>query len=174
MEQNHENKSTPVDSKAHLDFLTSIVLLLVCAGAIVTSLGYWKKLGGNFYASPGFMPVIICSALSFMAILLLLRSLKNSSVQQRVQQLGTAFGRTVRSSNVHRGAVGILVFAVYVFVLLGKLPFWLASLITLFAVLMFLQFDKKLLTAVKLLLIAGLSIAAIILLFQFAFSVPMP
>ncbi len=174
MEQQNQAKTGSAGDKAHLDFLTSVVLLVVSISAAITSLGYWREIGGKFYASPGFMPIIICSALAFMALLMMVGSLKNSSVKERVAQLAAAFGRTVKSPVVHQAAIGIFIFAVYVFLLLGKIPFGPASFIGLFATMLFLKFEKKLRTILKLLLISALSIASIILLFQIVFSVPMP
>lgn len=174
MEDKNEIKTDEVKNKAQLDFITSVVLLVVCVCAIIASIGYWRGVGGKFFASPGFMPIIISGALSLMAVMLMVSSLKDSSVKERVRQLCASFIATVRSRNVHRAAVGIAMFAVYVFAMLGRMPFWLASFITLFALLMFLLFDKKLKTAIKLLLVSSLSVAGIILLFQVAFSVPMP
>lgn len=171
MEQPNKSNSNP---QAHLDFITGAVLFLICLWASVASIGYWKKMGGRFYASPGFMPILICSALGIMSLILMARSLKNSSFQERTGQLTRAFRQTLSSKTVHRATIGIGMFAVYVFGMLGKMPFWAASLLTLFAVLMFLRFDKTLLTACKLFLISALSIGGIILLFQVAFSVPMP
>jgi uncharacterized protein (DUF486 family) len=58
--------------------------------------------------------------------------------------------------------------------MLGKMPFWLASFLALSAVLIFVRFDKTLKTVLKMLLIAALCVAGIVLLFQYAFNVPMP
>ena len=67
-------------------------------------------------------------------------------------------------------------FALYIYVLLGKLPFWLASVLILFATLLYSYFDRKNLPKVllKSTLISVLAVAGIVALFQYAFSVPMP
>ena len=59
---------------------------------------------------------------------------------------------------------------------LGKLPFWLASVLILFATLLYSYFDRKNLPKVllKSTLISVLAVAGIVALFQYAFSVPMP
>ena len=67
MSEEKKHVEMPPD-REHLDFLTSIILFIVCAVAIILSIGYWKKLGGEFYASPGFMPTIISGALLVMAV----------------------------------------------------------------------------------------------------------
>lgn len=160
--------------KEHLDFLTSIILFIISVSAIVISIGYWKRSGEVFYASPGFMPVIIASCLVLMSVILFTQSLRGSSVSERCAQLAMAIPAGLRSHKVWRAAGGLAVFAVYIFLLLGRLPFWLASFLVLAATLLYLNGKKELRTILKLLLIAAGSIAAIVLLFQVAFSVPMP
>lgn len=162
--------------REHLDFLTAIILLIVSVAAIILSLGYWRDLGGEFYASPGFMPTIIAAFLIVMAVTLLLQSVKGSSVAERCRQLGAALPRTLRSRTFWRAVIGLAIFAVYIFGMLGRLPFWLASFLVLFAILLYLNLEGKvqLKPVLKLLLIAVLSVAGIVLLFQVAFSVPMP
>ncbi len=160
--------------RAHLDFITSIILILVSVGVIITSIGYWKRQRVTFYESAGFMPVLIASGLLIMALRLLKESLAYDNVQNFVKRLGIAFGQTVRSNTVHRAIVGLAIFAVYVFVLLGRMPFWLASFLPLAAVLVFVRYDGTLKTALKMVLIAALCVAGIVGLFQFAFAVPMP
>lgn len=162
--------------REHLDFLTAIILLIVSVAAIILSLGYWRDLGGEFYASPGFMPTIIAAFLIVMAVTLLLQSVKGSSVAERCRQLGAALPRTLHSRTFWRAVIGLAIFAVYIFGMLGRLPFWLASFLVLFAILLYLNLEGKvqLKPVLKLLLIAVLSVAGIVLLFQVAFSVPMP
>ena len=67
-----------------------------------------------------------------------------------------------------------MIFWIYIFVMLGKLPFWLATFITLSALLLFINWEKSFKKIVKLLLISAASTFAIILVFQIIFKVPMP
>lgn len=159
---------------AHHDFLTSLILIAVSIYVIITSLGYWQKQKVVFYESAGFVPILITSGLLLMAIQLLRQSLKQDSVKNYIVRLKKGALETVRSNTVHRAMVGLGLFWVYVFVLLGKMPFWLASFLTLAAVLIFVRFDKKWQTSLKMIVIAALCVAGIVGLFQFAFSVPMP
>lgn len=173
MSEQKKRVEMPPD-REHLDFLTSIILFAVSVAAIILSLGYWRDLGGEFYASPGFMPTIIAAFLLVMAAILFSNSLKGSCVSERLSQLGAALPRTLHSRTFWRAVVGLAIFAVYIFVLLGRLPFWLASLIVLLAILFYLNRPKGMKSIVTLALIGVLSVAGIILLFQVAFSVPMP
>lgn len=163
------------DSKrAHLDFLTALVLMGIAVAVIITSVGYWQRQRLPFYESAGFMPVLISVGLFIMAVRLLRESMTHDSVRNFLQRLKASLGQTLRSNTVHRALVGLAIFAVYVFGLLGRMPFWLASFLPLSAVLVFVRYDGTLKTALKMIAIAALCVAGIVGLFQFAFAVPMP
>ena len=163
------------DSKiAHLDFLTALVLIVIAITVIITSIGYWQRQRLPFYESAGFMPVLIAGGLLVMAARLLKESLKHDNTRNFLLRLKKSTGLTLRSNRVHRSLFGLLVFGVYVFFLLGRMTFWLSSFLALAVVLVFVRFDGKWQTALKMLLIAALCVAGIVGLFQYAFSVPMP
>lgn len=161
-------------ARAHLDFLTSIILIIISIAVIITSIGYWQRQKVTFYESAGFMPVLIAGGLLIMSLRLLREALKQDSVHSFISRLKVSFGQTVRSNTVHRAIIGLIIFGIYVFVLLGRMPFWLASFLPLAAVLVFVRYDGTLKTALKMILIAALCVAGIVGLFQFAFAVPMP
>ena len=96
MSEQKKHVDMPPD-REHLDFLTSILLFAVSVAAIILSFGYWRAVGGEFYASPGFMPTIIAAFLLVMAAILFANSLKGSSVSERLRQLGAALPRTLHS-----------------------------------------------------------------------------
>ena len=162
------------EDRSHLDFLTAIILLVISVATIITSIGYWQKQGRLFYESTGFMPTVIGGALLLMAIMLLKQSLKGVSLGERFAQLKVSFFQTIKSRQVYKAVGGLAIFALYVYVLLGRLPFWLASLITLSVVEVYTHWDGKWKTALRMLLISTLAVAGIVALFQYAFSVPMP
>lgn len=161
-------------ARAHLDFLTSIILIIISIAVIITSIGYWQRQKVTFYESAGFMPVLIAGGLLIMSLRLLREALKQDSAHSFISRLKVSFGQTVRSNTVHRAIIGLIIFGIYVFVLLGRMPFWLASFLPLAAVLVFVRYDGTLKTALKMILIAALCVAGIVGLFQFAFAVPMP
>lgn len=163
------------DSKiAHLDFLTALVLIAVAIAVIITSIGYWQRQRLPFHESAGFMPVLIAGGLLVMALRLLKESLKHDSAGNFLLRLKKSAGLTIHSNRVHRALFGLLIFGVYVFFLLGRMTFWLSSFLALAVVLVFVRFDGKWQTALRMLLIAALCVAGIVGLFQYAFSVPMP
>ena len=67
-----------------------------------------------------------------------------------------------------------MIFAIYVYGLLGRLSFGVASFLVLFATLMYTHPEKNWKTWLKMGVIALCASAGIVLLFQYAFSVPMP
>ena len=109
-----------------------------------------------------------------MCIRLLRESLQSDSTKNMLARIKKGAIASVKSNIVHRSIIGLAIFGVYVFFMLGKMPFWLASFLALSAVLIFVRFDKTLKTVLKMLLIAALCVAGIVLLFQYAFNVPMP
>jgi len=160
--------------KAHLDFLTAVILLAVSVFVAISGVVYWQQQDVVFYESAGFMPFIIAAGLGVMSLGLLKESLKHDSVKSFVKRLNASLVETARSSNVHKALVGLAIFGVYVFFMLGRMEFWLASFLALGAVLVFVRYDGKWQTALKMVVIAALCVAGIVGLFQFTFNVPMP
>jgi hypothetical protein len=154
----------------HLDFISAIVLMVLCVFSSVLALSYYVKSGKEFYASPGFMPMIIGVILFILSVSLLTQSLKGSSAKERFGQAAAALRRGTGSRRFFNSITGLAMFGVYIYVLLRFLPFWLASLILLMAVFIYLKASG----IVKCIIIASLSIGGIVLLFQIAFRVPMP
>jgi hypothetical protein len=154
----------------HLDFITSIVLMILSVATLPVSYGYFQKSRKAFYASPGFMPIIIAAALFLLGLSLMLQSLKDSSVKENLRRLIDAAPRGFRSLRFRNSVIGLGFFGVYIYILLRFLPFWLASLILLFVCFIFLKASGF----VKCVIISGLSVGGIVLIFQIVFRVPMP
>jgi len=154
----------------HLDFITSLVIMALAIYTAVTAYGYYVKSRSAFYASPGFLPTIIAGALFLLAVNLMFKSLNKSSLKELFHRLGEAIPRGLKSARFKNTIIGLAFFAVYIYILLRFLPFWLASIIMLFACFMYLKAAKP----VKSAIIAILSSIGIVLLFQVAFRVPMP
>ena len=157
-------------SMEHLDFITSIVLMLVCAGVAFTAYGYYVKSGKAFYASPGFMPIIISGSLFLLAVSLMRQSLKKASVMEHFRRIFGAIPGGVKGDRFKNTMVALLIFGIYIFLLMRFLPFWLASLILVFTCFIYLKAAKPIISAV----ISILSVGGIVLLFQIIFHVPMP
>jgi TRAP-type C4-dicarboxylate transport system permease small subunit len=156
--------------KEHLDFAVSIILAVICIAAIIASYGYYKASGNKFYESPGFMPTVIASAILFCCIILFVGSIKGSSIKERGRQVITGIPAAFKSSKFINSLAGLVIFGIYIFVLIKIFPFWLSSFILLCVCYIF----SSATTPIKILVISVLSVAGIILLFQVAFSVPLP
>ena len=161
--------SAPKDMK-HLDFITSLVLMGLSVYTVFNAYGFFIKSRKAFYASPGFMPAIIAVALFLLALNLMIQSLDKSSVKINFFRLVEALPRGIKSARFRNTIIGLAFFAVYIYILLRFLPFWLASILLLFACFVYLKAAKL----VKSAIIAVTSAVGIVLLFQIVYRVPMP
>lgn len=167
------------DQQDHLDFLTSLVLIGISIAIIVTCQGYYhqqlsRRIVSTFYESTGFMPTVFAAFLLVMALIQLVGTLRKAGVKTYVQQLIVSAKATFTSRRFYKAVGGLLIFAVYVYALLGKLSFGAASFLVLFVTLLYTHPEMKWQTWVKMGVIALCASAGIVLLFQYAFSVPMP
>ena len=89
-------------ARAHLDFLTSIILIIISIAVIITSIGYWQRQKVTFYESAGFMPVLIAGGLLIMSLRLLREALKQDSAHSFISRLKVSFGQTVHGVAAHR------------------------------------------------------------------------
>jgi len=167
----NEENQRPI---GHLDFITSIILFVVSVATIITSLGYWNEQGLKFYASAGFMPIIVAGVILVLSLMLFFNSLKESSLKQRSTEIKDAFIRTIKSKNFHRAVIGLLICIIYVYFLLGKFLFWFATFVGLAALLIFNCREYKLKNILKAIIIAALADGFIIVIFEYVFNVPMP
>lgn len=178
-EENALGQSEAQDNQRHLDFLISLILIGVSIAVIVTCQGYYhqqlsRRIVTQFYESTGFMPTVFASFLLVMALIQLAGSLRRASIGAYVRQLICSAKATLTSRRFYKAVGGLLIFAVYVYVLLGRLSFGTASFLVLFVTLMYTHLEKRWQTWLRMGLIALCASAGIVLLFQYAFSVPMP
>lgn len=155
----------------HFDFLSAIVLIVLAAAILIGSLSIGREAGEVWYLSPGLMPGVLGAALLLCSILQLVSSLKDGGAAVRWAEThawakATFFGNPVTV----RMLVGVALMAVYTFVLMHFFSFWLASLLFMIALLLYLKAAKP----VKALLFAGCAVGLIVLLFQAFFRVPLP
>lgn len=170
MSNEPEKKEPQTSSKGAGDFAASIVLIAFSIWAIVTAQNYRSFFGDEFYIQPGFTPTVICSAVLFMSVILLVRSLKGSSVKERCLQIKDGVVNGLKSREFWNIVAAIVLFALYIFVLLKYLPFWAATFIIVAATLFYLRAGKWW----KILIIAGASTGLVILIFQKIFGTLLP
>ena len=174
-------KTQAQDKQGHLDFLTSLILIVVSIAIIVTCQGYYqqqlkRRIVSTFYESTGFMPTVFAGFLLVMSAIQLVGSLREGSVAAYAVQLVQSFKATMVSRTFWKAVGGLAIFGVYVYGLLAKVPFGVASFIVLLATLMYSHWDehKNPKTWTKMGVIALCASAGIVILFQYIFAVPMP
>lgn len=169
------------DNQGHLDFLVSIILIVACIAIIITCQGYYqqqlkRRIVTTFYESTGFMPTVFAGFLMIMSVIQLIGSIRQNSVPAYAVQLVQSFKATMVSKTFWKAVGGLVIFAIYVYGLLSKIPFGVASFIVLYATLMYAHWEgyKNPKTWLKMGVIALCACAGIVILFQYIFAVPMP
>ena len=169
------------DNQAHLDFLVSLILIGVCIAIIITCQGYYqqqlkRRIVSTFYESTGFMPTVFAGFLMLMSVIQLIGSLRKGSIPAYAVQLVKSFKATMVSSGFWKAVGGLVIFGIYVYGLLAKIPFGVASFVVLYTTLMYAHWDeyKNPKTWLKMGIIALCASAGIVILFQYIFAVPMP
>lgn len=175
-----------MSSRKHLDFISAVIFLAMSAYAIIEGFNYYQGIQARgdvpFYESPGFFPVIIGCGLFVCSVMLLVRSIKGTSLGELFSQLKNGSATFVKSPLALRALIGCLWMGLYVFVLLRNLGFVLSSILFLVVIMVFLQWrkvfgsDKKAAAwlVIKILLVSVISIVMTYVLFQTIFRVPLP
>lgn len=159
-----------MNEKKYLDFIGGLALMLLSAAVIAASIGMHLESGEALYLSPGLMPLILGIALLFCSAVYFAGSLKDGGVSARGREIRQWLSETGKDRTVRSMAAGVGIMAVYTFVLMNFLPFWLSSLIFMVALMGYLKAE----TPVKILVISGGAVALIVILFQVLFRVPLP
>ena len=159
-----------MEDKKHLDFITSLVLAAL--GLYVTGESIRMTIDSKktILASPGLMPGFLGVMLILCAVIMLAGSLKGVGLRPMCAKIKEWFSGVVRDPATRSLLLGILILGVYVFVLLQFFSYWLATLI----ILVFLFLYLKETNWIKALLIAVLTVAAVMGVFVYAFHVPLP
>ena len=152
------------------DFLSSIVLLLLSFFVLFESWRIYQKVGKLLYLSPALIPLMLGGILMLLSVVLLLESLKDGGAGARVEEMKTMFQDIKKDPNSFRMLVGVVLMGVYTFVLLGFLPFWLATFLFMLLLMYFLEAGSL----VQIVSVSVVVTALIIILFQVCFRVPLP
>lgn len=159
-----------MNEKKYIDFMGAAALLVFAVAVILGSVRLYFAAGEPMYLSPGLLPLILGVALLFTGILYLADSLKKGGLGARRREIREWFKQTAGDSQVHRMMAGVLIMAIYIYLLLSFLPFWLASLIFMAGLMLYL----KSASLVYILVISAAAVAFIVILFQVLFRVPLP
>lgn len=160
-----------MDNKGKMkDFMSSVVLVLLSVYVLTESRNIFVKAGKELHLSPALIPTLLGSLLLLLSITLLVESLKDGGVSARCREMKEMFGEVKGDSNTPRVLIGLAIMALYTFVLLGNLPFWLSTIIFLVLLMKFLGAGSM----PKILVVSVCVTGCIILLFEVLFRVPLP
>lgn len=152
------------------DFIAGIVLILLSVFVLVESRIIFVKAGKEMHLSPALIPTLLGTLLLILAIALFAGSLKDGGVRARCSEMKVMFREVKEDPNTLRMLIGLCFMALYTFVLLGVLPFWLSTIIFLVALMKYLGAGSL----PKIVMISVVVTGLIILLFQVLFRVPLP
>ena len=151
------------------DFVMGLILMAGSLVIVVESLKIprFEKDWGGFYAAPGFVPLILGITLFVMSLALFVRALKMQGY--RIVPGREAIRNFVRSKPMHRWCLAMF-YAFGFFFLLGKIYFYLAAFLVLFAYMATFGEQKRSIS----LIISLVASAAVYLVFTKIFLVPLP
>lgn len=159
-----------VDKQTHFDFVTSIVLMLLSVALIISSYRMGLEVGGDMYASPGMLPMVLAVLLLFTSVLLLKRSIQANGITKNMSDFMSWLDHFRQSRMCRELVVGGLILALYTFVLAPRLPFWLSTSIFMVVLMGILKATSIL----KSIAITGLVVGSVYGVFQMIFHVPLP
>jgi len=159
-----------MENRKHLDFVTSIVLSIVAAYVILDSIRMTIDSGEVLYYSPGLMPLILGCGLLVCTVGLFFRSIKDKGLSKNLEDLKQGISAFVKSDVVKKTAIGLIIMGIYVFVLLERLHFVIASLIFLIVFSLFLKSGS----IIKIIILSVVTVGLIYVVFQMGFGVPLP
>lgn len=158
------------NNKKMKDFLSSIVIFFVALFVIAESHNIYVKAGKVFYLSPALIPMMLGVMLLLLSLVLLGSSLKDGGIAARNAEIKEFLKAVKEDPNSVRMLVGVVLMALYTFVLMEFLPFWLATFLFMLILMYFLEAGSL----VKIIGISVVITALVIFLFQICFRVPLP
>jgi uncharacterized protein YqhQ len=164
-----------MDSKQK-DFTISLALVALGVYATVEGVRIYLKAAKppynitNLSISPALLPIVLGALLLVLSLTLFIKSLAESSVAERTTTLGQWFKGAVKDTDIQMMVGGMVIMAIYSFILVGLLPYWIVSTVFLVALMSFLRATKF----YKILLVALIAVGLVILLFQVGFNVSLP
>lgn len=162
------------------DFITGILLLAFGIGILVESLRMplLENLRINPYTVPGIVPGFLGTIIGALSLILLVRAVVRGGYRLDLTREGTA--AFLRKESTRRTLLTILITLIYAVILLGRIPYILATVIFIFAFILLFEYreikkagkiGRMLLVDGSIALIAGLAVS---LVFQYLFLVNLP
>lgn len=162
---------------AKLDFLSSIVLVAFGAFVVVESwrMPRFDDQAASLYSAPGFVPGVLGLVLVLCGFVIFLRSLLQGGA--RLSEGGSLFALSEGGRNL---LITLALGVVYVVLLIGRMPFWLATTLFAFAYTAIFEYraerparSKIFLLGTALVLALGVALA-VTFIFERIFLVRMP
>lgn len=172
-----EEKKTRPDARCGVEFLAGVVCWAVSIYVMCCSITFWKEdYVEEFYYSSGLMPMIIGIAMFIISLCYIIRTLKEHPFKECLTDIKNFAVDFVKSDYVHKALIGLVIMGVYIYLFLGKLPFWIGTFVALSALLIFMNWEKPMTfkKVLKFLIISACATGAIILVFKVLFRVPLP
>lgn len=156
--------------KSMKDFISAVILILLSVYVLFEGFNIYTKAGKPLYLSPALIPMMLGVMLLVLSIVLLFGSLKDGGAAARGAEMKAWFKEIKADSNTMRMLIGVVIMGLYTFVLLGMLPFWLATFLFMFLLMYFLEAGS----IVEILSVSVIITGLVIFLFQICFRVPLP
>jgi len=172
---NDNNDKQPIsrkDPRAGVNIISSIILMIFSAGVFVWSL-YMPRPSG-WPSAPGVIPLFVSTCLFFMALQLLVYGIRKDGISQLKsmrQRKERSDERPETRTGLKRSLWIVLLVAGYIFVLLERIPFEIASFIYMVAAL-YVFWRKG--GWLKILIISAILPFFISFMFRFVFHVLVP
>ena len=171
-----EEKKNRPDARCGIEFLAGFVCLILSIYVMIESVRFWKEdYVAEFYFSSGLMPMIIGIAIFVISLCYVIRTLKEHTLKVCLLDIKSFFSEFVKDRYVHKAIIGLIIMGIYIYFFLGNFPFWIGTFITLSALLLFMNWAKpmSIKKIAKYILISACATAAIIIVFEVIFRVPL-
>ncbi|GHU36194.1 hypothetical protein AGMMS50256_32450 [Betaproteobacteria bacterium] len=160
------------------DFVFSIALTVFGIYVLYEGFGIYQYAANPpfnikiFVISPAFLPIILGTILILLSVLMFFESLRGEGNSLKKQRKDFAeWIKTIPGNpDIRKMTIGSAFMGIYVFFMMANLPFWIATLIFLFCMFIFLRVGK----VWKIALIDLGTVGAIVLLFQVIFQTSLP
>ena len=121
------------------DFISSAVIFILSLYVLFEGYNIYTRSGKMLYLSPALIPLMLGTILLVLSIVLFTESLKEGGLQARAAELKAWSGEVKADRGTMRMLVGVVLMGLYTFVLLGMLPFWLATFLFMLLLMYFLE-----------------------------------
>jgi hypothetical protein len=172
--QINEQDKREREKLANADVLSSVILFALAVYTVISGLRMilFEETGTKvWYYSPGLYPVFVGSVLGILSVMMFIKKYRAGGRINIKRVLGGKF-RISFKSPVIRLCIAIGLLVVYVFVLIGRLPFIASTFIYLSATMVVFRQNKMAIW--KLLLISACVATAIYAFFHYVAAIPLP